>query len=153
MACAQAGGNMMFRSVWAFFCLASRSRLTFGTAFLFALLCTPPVRAQVVAQYGFEDGTAQGWASFNGASAPVNSTAAAHSGTQSLLTTTNSSGAGGPGIQLTNLVPGASYQITAYVLLSSGEAATAADMTMQRSDPGCSGGTCYDTIGTYQVPG
>jgi endo-1,4-beta-xylanase len=143
---------MMFRSVWASFCLASRSRLIFGTALLSALLFTVPVRAQVVAQYGFEDGTAQGWTSFNGASAPVNSTAAAHSGTQSLLTTTNSSGAGGPGIQLTNLVPGASYQITAYVLLSSGEAATAANLTVQRSDPGCSGGTCYDTIGTYQVP-
>jgi endo-1,4-beta-xylanase len=143
---------MMFRSAWASFCLSSRSRLIFGTALLFALLFTPPVHAQVVAQYGFEDGTAQGWTSFNGASAPVNSAAAAHSGTQSLLTTTNSSGAGGPGIHLTNLVPGASYQITAYVLLSSGETATAANLTMQRSDPGCSGGTCYDTIGTYQVP-
>ncbi|MDB6101852.1 MAG: Endo,4-beta-xylanase precursor [Gammaproteobacteria bacterium] len=143
---------MMFRSAWASFCLSSRSRLIFGTAFLFALLFTPPVHAQVVAQYGFEDGTAQGWTSFNGAGAPVNSAAAAHSGTQSLLTATNSSGGGGPGIQLTNLVPGASYQITAYVLLSSGETATAANLTLQRSDPGCSGGTCYDTIGTYQVP-
>jgi endo-1,4-beta-xylanase len=140
---------MMFRSTWAAFSL---SRLIFGPALLLALLCPPPASAQVIAQYGFEDGTAQGWASFNGASAPVNSTAAAHAGTQSLLTTTNSGGAGGPGIRLTNLVPGASYQITAYVLLSSGEAATAANLTMQRSDPGCSGSTCYDTIGTYQVP-
>jgi len=111
-----------------------------------------PLSAQVIAQYGFEDGTVQGWTSFNGASTPVNSTAAAHGGAQSLLTTSNSSGGGGTGIRLTNLVPGASYQITGYVLLSSGEAATAANLTMQRSDPGCSGGTCYDTIGTYQVP-
>jgi endo-1,4-beta-xylanase len=33
--------------------------------------------AQVVATYDFEDGTAQGWVSFNGASTPTNSTAAA----------------------------------------------------------------------------
>lgn len=69
---------MMFRSAWASICLSSRSRLIFGTTLLFALLCTPPVRAQVVAQYGFEDGTTEGWTSFNGARAPVNSTAAAH---------------------------------------------------------------------------
>jgi len=119
---------------------------------LLALLCAQPARAQVIAQYGFEDGTVQGWTSFNGASAPANSTLASHGGTQSLLTTTNTSGGGGPGIRLTNLVPGASYQITGYVLLTSGEAATAANLTVQRSDPGCSGGTCYDTIGTYQVP-
>jgi endo-1,4-beta-xylanase len=143
---------MMFRATRVSFCLASRSRPILGTALLVALLCIQPAHAQIVAQYGFEDGTVQGWTSFNGASAPVNSTAAAHGGGQSLLTATNSSGGGGPAIRLTNLVPGASYQITGYVLLSSGEAATAANLTMQRSDPGCSGGTCYDTIGTYQVP-
>ena len=49
--------------------------------------------------YDFEDGTAQGWGSFNGASTPTNSTAAAFSGTHSLLTNTNSSGASsGPSI-------------------------------------------------------
>src|ERR1700736_27063 len=127
----EGGGNMMFRSAQVSFCLSFRSRVIFGTAFLSALLCGAPVSAQVVAQYGFEDATARGWTSFNGASPPVNSTVAAHSGTQSLLTTTNSNGAGGPGIRLTNLVPGASYQITGYVLLSSGEAATAANLTMQ----------------------
>ena len=103
-------------------------------------------------QYGFEDGTAQGWSSFNGATTPVNTTAVAHSGTQSLLTTTGSGGAGGPGITLTNLVPGATYQITGWVLLTSGEAAANANMTVRRADPGCSGGTCFDTIGAFQVP-
>src|SRR5207245_3673763 len=92
-----AGGNMMFRSAWASFCLPSRSRLLSGSVLLLSLLCVQPLSAQVIAQYGFEDGTVQGWTSFNGASAPVNSTAAAHGGAQSLLTTTNSSGGGGPG--------------------------------------------------------
>jgi endo-1,4-beta-xylanase len=121
------------------------------TVLLLSLLCPTPARAQVIAQYGFEDGTAQGWTSFNGASTPVATTAAAHSGTMSLLTTTNSSGAGGPSIQLTNLVPGASYQITAFILLTSGTPPTAANLTMKRSDPSCSGGTCFDTIGNFQV--
>jgi endo-1,4-beta-xylanase len=118
-----------------------------------ALFSPSPVRAQVVATYDFEDGTTQGWTSFNGASTPVNSTAAAYSGTHSLLTTTNSSGAGGPGISLTSLLlPGATYTITGYVMLTSGETSTNANFTMKRSDPSCSGGTCYDTIGTYKVP-
>jgi endo-1,4-beta-xylanase len=142
----------MFRSTQASLCLTAGERLILGALFLLILLWASPGSAQVVAQYGFEDGTAQGWTSFNSAGTPVNSTAAAHSGTASLLIATNSSGTGGPGIRLTNLVPGASYQITGYILLTSGEAATAANLTMQRSDPGCSGGTCYDTIGTYQVP-
>jgi endo-1,4-beta-xylanase len=107
--------------------------------------------AQVVAQYDFESGV-QGWTGFNGASVQV-STAAAQAGTQSLLTTTNSSGAGGPSITATGLLlPGATYQITGYVMLTGGEAATSANFTMKRTDTACSGGTCYDTIGNYQVP-
>ena len=117
-----------------------------------ALFCASPIGAQVVAQYDFEDGTAMGWGSFNGASTPVNSTAAAYTGTHSLLTTTGSGGAGGPSILPTNLLPGASYTITGYLMLTSGETATSANFSMKRADPGCSGGTCYDTIGTYQVP-
>ncbi len=117
-----------------------------------ALVAATPLVAQVVAQYDFEDGTTQGWGSFNGASTRANSTAAAYTGTHSLLTTTGSGGAGGPSILLTNLLPGASYQITGFVMLSGGESAASANFTMKRSDPGCSGGTCYDTIGTYQVP-
>ena len=126
--------------------------LTCGAVLLLALLHTRPASAQSADQYDFEDGTADGWSSFNGATTPANSTAAAFTGTHSLLTTTNPGGAGGPGIQLTNLVPGATYQITGHLLLTTGEAATAANFTVQRSDPGCSGGTCYDTVGTYQVP-
>jgi len=37
-------------------------------------------------------------------------------------------------------------------MLTPGEAASDTNLTVQRQDPGCSGGTCYDTVGTYQVP-
>jgi endo-1,4-beta-xylanase len=124
-----------------------------GVIAVLALLGAGSVRAQVVATYDFEDGTAEGWTSFNGASTPVNSTAAAYSGTHSLLTTTNSGGAGGPSISVSSvLLAGAQYTITGYVELTGGESATDANFTIKRSDPGCSGGTCYDTIGAYQVP-
>ena len=103
----------MFRSALVSFCLL-----------LSTVLWSNPGTAQVAAQYGFEDSTPQGWVSFNNASTPVNSTAAAHSGTQSLLTTTNSSGSSsGPSIKLANLVPGASYTITGFVQLTAAEAA------------------------------
>ena len=144
-----------------FQCARSRLPITFGRFFylvcctfsLLLLLAMRPAAAQVVATYDFEDGTADGWVSFNGASTPANSTAAAFTGTHSLLTTTNSSGSSsGPALTLTNLIPGATYTITGEVLLTTGETATAANFTVQRSDPGCSGGTCYDTVGAYQVP-
>lgn len=144
----------MFHSAKKRFGGFARNRINpaaFGILCL-ALLCVSPMGAQVVAQYDFEDGTAMGWSSFNGASNPVNSTAAAYTGTHSLLTTTNGSGAGGPSVPMSSiLLPGATYQITGYLMLTSGETATSANFTMKRSDPGCSGGTCYDTIGAYQV--
>ena len=119
---------------------------------LFTFLFAGRLDAQTVATYGFEDGTADGWSSFNGASTPVATNAAAHSGSFSLLTTTSASGAGGPSIPAsTILLPGAKYTITGFVQLTPGETATNANFTMKRSDPSCSGGTCYDTIGTYQV--
>jgi endo-1,4-beta-xylanase len=144
----------MFHYVRNSFCSSPRCRLSFlSSAILFlALFSSRPTSAQVVAQYDFEDGTTQGWVSFNGASTPVNTAAAAYSGTHSLLTTTNSSGAGGPSISLSSvLVPGATYQITGWVMLTSGESNSNANFTMKRSDPSCSGGTCYDTIGPYEV--
>ena len=144
-----------------FQCARIRLPKTFGRYFnifccifsLLLLLAVRPATAQVVATYDFEDGTADGWSSFNGASTPANSTAAAFSGTHSLLTTTNSSGASsGPSLTLTNLIPGATYTITGEVMLTSGETAVAANFTVDRSDPGCSGGTCFDTVGGFQVP-
>ena len=118
-----------------------------------ALFSCGRLGAQTVSTYSFEDGTADGWSSFNGASTPVASNAAAYAGSYSLLTTTSSSGSGGPSISLSSvLLPGAQYTITGYVMLTSGESAANANFTIKRSDPSCSGGTCYDTIGTYQVP-
>jgi endo-1,4-beta-xylanase len=120
---------------------------------IFTLASSAQLRAQVVATYSFDDGTADGWTSFNGASTPVASNAAAYAGSYSLLTTTGSGGAGGPSISLNGVLQaGAQYTITAYVMLTSGESASNANFTIKRSDPSCTGGTCYDTIGTYQVP-
>lgn len=108
--------------------------------------------AQQVASYDFEDGTAQGWVSFNGATTPVNTTAAANTGMHSLLTTTGSSGQGGPSISMSStLLPGATYTITGFVMLTPGTTATTANFTMKRTDPSCNGGTCFDTIGPFQV--
>ena len=120
---------------------------------LFALLSVRSAGAQTVVTYSFEDATADGWTSFNGASTPVATNAASYSGSYSLLTSTNSSGAGGPSVSLNGVLQaGATYTITGYVMLTSGETATNANFTIRRSDPSCSGGTCYDTVGTYQVP-
>ncbi len=145
-----------------------------------AFLSAPPAGAQtlpqVIAQYTFSDGTIDGWTSFYDAQTPTYSTTATAApnpggtGAESLLTTvdytTTSSGAGsgggGPALNLTSftppgatspvsLIPGATYTITGYVMLTSGEAASDANFTVQRQDPSCSGGTCYDTVGTYQV--
>jgi endo-1,4-beta-xylanase len=120
---------------------------------LFTLVGTSGLSAQTVASYSFEDATADGWTSFNGASMPAASNVAALSGAYSLLTTTGSGGQGGPSISLSSvLLPGAQYTITGFVMLASGESATNANFTMKRSDPSCSGGTCFDTIGNFQVP-
>ncbi len=120
---------------------------------LFTFVFAGHLGAQVVASYSFEDGTADGWSSFNGATAPVATNAIAHGGSFSLLTTTGSGGAGGPSIVLNNvLLPGAKYTITAFIQLTNGETATNANLTIKRNDPSCSGGTCFDTVGSFQVP-
>jgi endo-1,4-beta-xylanase len=124
-----------------------------STIAVLLLFCASHLGAQTVATYGFEDATADGWSSFNGASTPVATNATAYAGSYSLLTTTGSGGAGGPSIALNGtLLAGAKYTITGYVKLASGESAANANFTIKRSDPSCSGGTCYDTIGSYQVP-
>src|SRR3954469_14078883 len=100
-----------------------------------ACLLAPALRAQVVATYDFENGNAQNWVSFFNSSTPVSTSAAAYSGSSSLLTTTGSGATGGPSISLNNiLVPGAKYTITGYMRLTSGEAPDTANFTMLRSD-------------------
>ncbi len=131
---------------------AARIAPVYVAVMALALLCSSRLNAQVVATYTFDDGTADGWTSFNGAGTPVASNAAAYEGAYSLLTTTNSSGAGGPGISMsTVLQAGATYTITGWVQLTSGETATNANFTMKRNDLICSSDTCYDTIGAYTV--
>jgi endo-1,4-beta-xylanase len=147
-------GSKMFGFAGHRFFNRVRRRLVFGVGLVGAALCASlPVSAQVVATYTFADGTADGWTSFNGASTPVASNAAAYTGSSySLLTTTNSGGAGGPSLSLNGVLQaGAQYTLTGWVQLTSGESASNANFTIRRSDPGCSGGTCYDTIGSYQV--
>jgi endo-1,4-beta-xylanase len=114
-----------------------------------ALFGALQMTAQTVQTYGFEDGTADGWSSFNGASTPVATTNDAYVGMHSLLTTTGASGSGGPAINMTNVLQaGAKYTITGYVKLTPGETATNANFTIKRTD---TDGTHYDTIGSYQV--
>jgi endo-1,4-beta-xylanase len=133
--------------------LQNRTSLVSYLILVLALLFASHMGAQTVATYSFEDGTADGWTSFNGASAPVATNFAAYAGSYSLLTSTSSSGSGGPSISLNGvLLPGAQYTITGYVQLTASESASNANFTIKRTDPSCSGGTCYDTIGTYQVP-
>lgn len=130
-------------------------RLAAGAALMLGLFSTARLWAQTTSStYDFENST-DGWTAFNGASTPVSTNAAAYTGSYSLLTTTSSSGSGGPSIPLTTtLQAGATYSITGYVLLTPGESAANADFTMKRTDPTCTsgGGTCYDTIGSYEVP-
>ncbi len=119
---------------------------------LLLFLCAGFLGAQTVATYSFEDGTADGWSSFNGATTPTATNAIAEAGSFSLLTTTGSTGQGGPSILMTStLLAGAKYTITGFVQLTPGESATNANFTIKRSDPSCSGGTCFDTIGAFQV--
>ncbi|HEY2467827.1 MAG TPA: endo-1,4-beta-xylanase [Terracidiphilus sp.] len=121
--------------------------------FAVVLLSALHAEAQVVATYSFEDGTTQGWTSFNGATNLSAVNGQAFAGSYSLETTTNSSGQGGPSINAGALLQaGAKYTITGYVRLANGESATNANLTIKRSDPSCTGGTCFDTIGTFQVP-
>ncbi len=74
----------------------ARGVLLFCLAVFVCMAAGLRVNAQTIATYSFEDGTTQGWTSFNGATVPVNTTAAAYDGSHSLLTTTTSTGQGGP---------------------------------------------------------
>jgi endo-1,4-beta-xylanase len=119
---------------------AGQIRLLLCSAVLvwFAQLCTAqPAAAQVVVQHDWEDGTAQGWVPFGGGVVVVNSTADAHAGTHSLLTTGRTAGFNGPSRELAaSLAAGTIYQFTAYVKLAPGESATQVKMTMRRTPAG-----------------
>ena len=101
-------------------------------------LCVPPAAAaQTVVQHDWEDGTLQGWTPFGGGVVLANSTAAAHAGTRSLLTTGRTAGFNGPSRELGALLTaGTVYQFTAYVRLAAGETAAQVKMTMRRTPAG-----------------
>jgi endo-1,4-beta-xylanase len=124
-------------------------------AVTFAMLGSGYLRAQTVATYDFEDGTAEGWSSFYNASTPVATEAAAYTGSYSLLTATapttdsNGNAHGGPSINLSSvLLPGATYTITGWVQLAAGNSSGNANFSMVQVD---SSGTNYITIGNYEV--
>lgn len=126
--------------------------LAWCAALTAVLLCVAPALAQTVATYSFEN-SVDGWTSFNGATTPVSTNATSYTGAYSLLTATSSSGSGGPAITLNSVLQaGATYTITGWVKLASGESAGNANFTIKSTDANCSGGTCYDTVGSYKVP-
>src|SRR5262245_22733358 len=96
-----------------------------------------PSAAQTVVQHGWEDSTLQGWTPFGGGVVLTNTTAAANTGTRSLLTTGRTAGFNGPSLQLAaTLAPATVYQFTAFVRLAPGEPSTQVRMTMQRMPTG-----------------
>ena len=121
-------------------------------AAVFGLVASVRVNAQVVATYDFEDGTAQGWTSFYNATTPVATTAAAYSGSYSLLTSTAATGTGGPSINAERRAAGGG-EVYDHGLRAADhrESGRQCELHDSRSDPSCTGGTCYDTIGSYQV--
>ena len=107
------------------------------------------VQAQV-AQSTWEDGSLQGWAPFGGVTL-TNSTATAHGGTHSLLTTGRTATFNGPSLNLTGkLTPGATYQVTGWAHLLSGTPATQVKLSMQRT---AGGSTSYDSVGASSATG
>ncbi|MER5703313.1 endo-1,4-beta-xylanase [Micromonospora sp. NPDC002296] len=133
--------------------VATRRRLATG-GLLLALaalttavpLTTAPARAAdpvIVVADTFEDGTATGWGPRGGETlAP--STAVAHSGTYSLLTSGRTSSWQGPSRNLLGTLDrGTRYTLSVFVRLPAGQAATQARLSVQRS----TGGTAsYDQV-------
>ena len=144
----------MFVSVANYTPRLSRNRVAhvLCVIFAFALLYATHLSAQTVATYDFEDGTADGWISFNGASTPVATNAAADSGLVQPAYHHQLRRRRRPlHPEQAFCCPGQNTLSPAFAKLTPGEAATDANFTIKRTDPGCSGGTCYDTVGPFQV--
>lgn len=117
-------------------------------ALLLGLCAGLSAHAQVSATW--EDGTLQGWAPLGGLTL-TNTTAAAHSGARSLLASGRTATFNGPSLNLTTkLVPGATYQITAWARLATGTPATQVKLSMQRTQGGA---TSYDSVGSSAATG
>jgi len=109
-----------------------------------------PTFAQTIVQNDWEDGTLQGWGPF-GSVTPTNSTAAAHGGAHSLLTTNRTAGFMGPSLDVTSLLtPGATYQITTWGRLLAGTAATQLKITVERT---VNGTNIFDSVAFSSAAG
>jgi endo-1,4-beta-xylanase len=103
----------------------------------------------VVLSSDFEDGTTQGWFG-RGTAAVAASTATAHGGTHSLLTTGRTATWNGPGHDMTGiLLTGATYTISIQVQMAAGTAATPIHLTVQRTPNGAS--TVFERVASATV--
>lgn len=136
------GGRTASRRIYSF-------PFALGILLAISLLGFAPLSAQTIATYDFENGSTDGWGPFYGPNTQVSTTAAAYSGNSSLLSTT-SGGASDPAIDVSGILqPGATYTITGWVRLTSGESPLNANFTIKRTD---TDGTHYDFVQNYEVP-
>jgi len=86
------------------------------------------------ASAGFESGTLEGWASRTGGESVANSTADAHSGTHSLLTTNRTQTFQGPAFNVTNVMfNGSRYVVSLWAKLAPGQADSQLRVSLQRN--------------------
>ena len=114
---------------------------------LLPLLCSRPAAAQtgVIVQNDFENGTVQAWIPRGSGVSLTNTTAVAHGGTHSLLTTGRTAGYNGPSLNLLRqLTAGSTYQVTVWARLVTGQTADTLKITMQHTPTG--GSNAFDTI-------
>jgi endo-1,4-beta-xylanase len=96
----------------------------------------------------FEDGGLDGWSSRTGSSTLTNSTAAAHSGTHSLLTTGRVANYDGPQISVSNkMYVGSEYNISGWVLLTPADGSShVINISLQTT---LNGVTSYPSVTAY----
>ena len=100
-------------------------------------IATDHAALTIIAEHGFEDGTAQGFMPRGGGVVLENSTEAAFDGTRSLKTTNRTATFHGPSLNVRSLlVRGAIYQITVRARLVAGQAPTALRLSMQHTPTG-----------------
>ena len=86
------------------------------------------------ASAGFESGTLEGWGSRTGGELVANSTADAHSGTRSLLTTNRTQTFQGPAFNVTNVVfNGSRYAVSVWAKLVPGQPDSQLRVSLQRN--------------------
>jgi endo-1,4-beta-xylanase len=104
-----------------------------------------------VVQNDFEDGTLQRWIPRGPVTLTNTDEVPAHGGTRSLKTTGRTAGFHGPSLNAFGLLTkGATYQVTAWVRLVTGESPTQIRVTMQRT---VSGSNSFDSIASSSATG